>query len=396
MKNIMGRGRGEREEGEKYMGLLKLVQILSFLVVFVAGIIIGLATSSHMNQFFTSQSLLFSTNRFSAISQSSMEQNCTVVQTCEDVDYLRFEKFIHPEKLSHKLSDEQLLWRASMVPYREDEYPFERTVKVAFMFLTRGPLPMLPLWEKFFKGHEKYFSIYVHALPGYKLDVSQDSPFYGTQIPSQNVDWGTVEMVDAEKRLLANALLEFSNERFVLLSESCIPVYNFQTVYKYLTCSAYSFVESYDNPSRYGRGRYSRRMRPDIKIHQWRKGSQWFEMHRKVAIYVVSDVKYLSVFRKYCKPACYPDEHYIPTYLNIFHGSLSANRSVTWVDWSLGGPHPATYRAENITEGFIKSIRDNNCSYNEEQTTKCYLFARKFAPSALKPLLNLSSIVMEF
>lgn len=185
MKNTTGRGRGERDEGEKYMGLLKLVQILSFLVVFVAGIIIGLATSSHMNQFFTSQSLLFSTNRFSAISQSSMEQNCSVVQTCEDIDYSRFEKFIHPEKLSHKLSDDELLWRASMVPYREDEYPFQRTVKVAFMFLTRGPLPMLPLWEKFFKGHEKYFSIYVHALPGYKLEVSKDSPFYGRQIPSQ-------------------------------------------------------------------------------------------------------------------------------------------------------------------------------------------------------------------
>ncbi|GAY58496.1 hypothetical protein CUMW_187370 [Citrus unshiu] len=393
----MARSRGEKEEPEKYMGLLKLVQILSFLVVFAAGIIIGLATSSHMNRYFTRESFLFSDSRYSAPS-STPQGSCAVVQTCDDIDYLNIDKFVRPANLSHRMTDEQLFWRASMVPYKE-EYPFERTPRVAFMFLTRGPLPLLPLWERFFKGHEKYFSIYVHALPGYKLNVSSDSPFYGRQIPSRNVGWGTVEMADAEKRLLANALLDFSNERFVLLSESCIPIYNFPTVYKYLTGSPYSFVESYDDPSRYGRGRYSRWMRPDIKIYQWRKGSQWFEMQRKVAIYIISDTKYLSLFRKYCKPSCYPDEHYIPTYLNIFHGSLMANRSVTWVDWSMLGPHPAMYKKENITEEFIQSLRNSNgslCLYNEQRTSRCYLFARKFAPNTLEPLLKITSKVMEF
>ncbi len=214
----------------------------------------------------------------------------------------------------------------------------------------------------------------------------------------QNVAWGTVKLSDAERRLLANALLDFSNERFVLLSESCIPVYNFPTVYKYLTSSTYSFVESYDDPSRYGRGRYSRHMLPYIKLYQWRKGSQWFEVNRALAVYIVGDTKYYSLFRKYCTPACYPDEHYISTFLNMFHGSQNSNRTVTWVDWSMGGPHPAMYGEENITEDFIRSIRNNHtlCQYNSELTSVCYLFARKFAPSALEPLLNLSSTVMEF
>ncbi|KAH7575983.1 hypothetical protein ACOSP7_003970 [Xanthoceras sorbifolium] len=405
----MARSRGDKEESEKYLGLLKLVQILSFLVVFVAGIIIGLSTSSHMNQYFTSQAvLLSSTNHFAAAPVTAdFESDCNIVQQQQKQQQsgdqvggcLSFGKFIHPTEsnATHGMSDSELFWRASMVPYK-DGYPFERTPKVAFMFLTRGPLPMLPLWERFFRGHDKLFSIYVHALPGYKLDVSQDSPFYARQIPSRKVGWGTVEMADAEKRLLANALLDFSNERFVLLSESCIPVYNFPTVYSYLIGSAHSFVDSYDDPSRYGRGRYSRKMRPEIRLFQWRKGSQWFEVQRKVAIYIVSDTKYLSIFRKYCKPACYPDEHYIPTYLNMFHGSLNANRSVTWVDWSMGGPHPATFGPENITESFIQSIRNNGtmCLYNDDQTSMCYLFARKFAPTALKPLLNLSAKVMEF
>lgn len=197
---------------------------------------------------------------------------------------------------------------------------------------------------------------------------------------------------------MANALLDFSNERFVLLSESCIPVYNFPTVYRYLTDSAHSFVESYDDPSRYGRGRYNRNMLPDIQLKHWRKGSQWFELHRALAVYMVSDTQYYSLFRRYCKPACYPDEHYLPTFLNMFHGSLNSNRTVTWVDWSMLGPHPATYGRANITVGFIQSIRNHGslCRYNSEMTSICYLFARKFDQSALEPLLNLSREVMNF
>lgn len=197
---------------------------------------------------------------------------------------------------------------------------------------------------------------------------------------------------------MANALLDFSNERFVLISESCIPVYNFTIVYKYLINSVHSFVESYDEDSPRGRGRYSRHMWPEIRLSQWRKGSEWFELQRDLAVNIVSDYKYYNLFSKYCKPSCYPDEHYLPTYLNMFHGALNSNRTVTWVDWSRGGPHPARYGFESITEEFIQSIRDNGtfCMYNFKPSTVCYLFARKFAPNALEPLLKLASTLMGF
>ncbi|GJZ86582.1 core-2/I-branching beta-1,6-N-acetylglucosaminyltransferase family protein, partial [Tanacetum coccineum] len=106
-----------------------------------------------------------------------------------------------------------------------------------------------------------------------------------------DVRWGTVTLVDAERRLLGNALLDFSNERFVLLSESCIPIYNFPIIYNYLIRSTQSFLDSYDDPSRYGRGRYSRHMKPDIMLRDWRKGSQWFEIQRTLAIKIVSDTR---------------------------------------------------------------------------------------------------------
>ena len=64
-------------------------------------------------------------------------------------------------------------------------------------------------------------------------------------------------MCDAERRLLANALLDISNEWFVLVSESCIPIFDFNTTYDYFQNSSQSFVMVFDDPGPYGRGRYN-------------------------------------------------------------------------------------------------------------------------------------------
>jgi Core-2/I-Branching enzyme len=89
-----------------------------------------------------------------------------------------------PPNPMHNMTDEELFWRASLTP-KVKKYPFKRVPKVAFMFLTRGPLPLYPLWERFFKGHDGLFSIYVHALPAYVPEFGPKSVFYQRQIPSK-------------------------------------------------------------------------------------------------------------------------------------------------------------------------------------------------------------------
>lgn len=86
--------------------------------------------------------------------------------------------------LNHSMSEKELLWRASFAP-RVKKYPFKRVPKIAFMFLTKGPLPLAPLWERFFKGHKGLYSIYIHSLPSYQADFPSSSVFYKRQIPSQ-------------------------------------------------------------------------------------------------------------------------------------------------------------------------------------------------------------------
>lgn len=204
-------------------------------------------------------------------------------------------------------------------------------------------------------------------------------------------------MCDAERRLLANALLDISNEWFVLLSESCIPLFNFTTIYQYITKSEHSFMGSFDDPSPYGRGRYHPNMAPEVSLDQWRKGSQWFEVNREIAVSIIKDTLYYPKFKEFCTPACYVDEHYFPTMLTIEKPADLANRSLTWVDWSRGGAHPATFGEQDINEEFFaRIIKGDNCTYNGRYTSMCNIFARKFSPSALEPLINLAPKILSF
>ncbi|KAH6793188.1 Core-2/I-branching beta-1 [Perilla frutescens var. hirtella] len=312
-------------------------------------------------------------------------------QPCVDKP-LSIESWVKPPaNLFHKINDTELLWRASFVP-KIKKYPFKRIPKIAFMFLVRGPLPLAPLWEKFFKGHEKLYTIYVHSLPSYQPDFQPSSVFYGRQVPSQAVEWGMMSMCDAERRLLANALLDIYNEWFVLLSEACIPLQNFNIVYRYISRSRFSFMGAFDEPGPFGRGRYNQNMSPLINITNWRKGSQWFEINRKLAVDIVQDNTYYPKFEQFCRPSCYVDEHYFPTMLSIESPHLLANRSLTWVDWSRGGAHPATFGKADMTDEFFKKISNGKpCLYNNQPTSLCFLFARKIAPSALDQLLQNSS-----
>ncbi|XP_065861278.1 glycosyltransferase BC10 [Euphorbia lathyris] len=299
----------------------------------------------------------------------------------------------------HNMSDEELLVRAMKVSNNSWELDKDnnKVRKVAFMFLTYGSLPLAALWEKYFEGYEGLYSIYVHPHPSYNDSWPPSSVFFDRRIPSQAVFWGTKSMMAAERRLLANALLDISNKRFVLLSESCIPVMNFKTTYNYLMDTNLSFVESYDNPGKGGRGRYNPQMSPYINITHWRKGSQWFEATRDLAIKIISDHKYYKLFQDYCLPRarCYVDEHYVPTLLNILYPDLSSNRTITYVDWSTNGAHPVKFGSDQITDQFFNGIRyGTECDYNANITTMCFMFARKFAPNALEPLLQIAPLLL--
>ncbi|KAJ8512565.1 hypothetical protein OPV22_002999 [Ensete ventricosum] len=301
-----------------------------------------------------------------------------------------------PAELMHNMTDGELFQRAVDVSQLSRQR-LGMAPKIAFMFLTKGALPLSPLWEKYFAGHSGLYSIYVHPRPSYHADNASSSVFYRRQIPSKVVSWGSLSLVDAERRLLANALVDLSNERFVLLSESCIPLFNFSFTYQYLMSSRYSFVDAFDEPGPAARGRYEPKLAPEINVTEWRKGAQWFEASRQVAVIVVNETRYYAKFDELRDLMYLEDEHYIPTMLTIKAAHLIANRTLTWAYWT-GGSHPRTFGQDDVSDGFLRKInQERNCSYNDQPpSTVCYLFARKFAPSALEPLLKLAPTSLGF
>ncbi|KAG8069947.1 hypothetical protein GUJ93_ZPchr0006g42120 [Zizania palustris] len=314
-----------------------------------------------------------------------------------------------PSVARRERTDEEIVSSVVMRDLLAMPMAVSKNPKIALMFLTPGSLPFEKLWENFLQGHEGRYSIYIHA--SRERPVHSSSLFVGREIHSEKVVWGRISMVDAEKRLLANALEDVDNQFFVLLSDSCVPLHTFDYIYNYLMGTNVSFIDCFLDPGPHGSGRYSVEMLPEIEQRHFRKGAQWFAITRRHALLILADKLYYNKFELYCKPAegrnCIADEHYLPTLFNMLDPGGISNWSVTHVDWSEGKWHPRSYRAVDVTNELIKNITAVNENFHITSDDKkavtmtpcvwngtkrpCYLFARKFYPEALNNLLKLFS-----
>ncbi|CAA0820179.1 Core-2/I-branching beta-1-6-N-acetylglucosaminyltransferase family protein [Striga hermonthica] len=307
--------------------------------------------------------------------------------------------------------------------------------KMAFLFIARNRIPLDMVWDEFFRGDaENYrFSIYVHSRPGFVFNTitTRSAFFLNRQInDSIHVDWGEASMIEAERILLRHALMDPSNTRFLFLSDSCIPLYNFSYTYDYIMSASTSFVDSFADTKE---GRYNPKMNPVIPVDTWQKGSQWVVLTRKHARIVVEDEIVFPMFQLHCKASlslpefwregspptdaskehnCIPDEHYVQTLLNQkgFEKEIT-RRSLTYSSWDLSssrdpqrrGWHPVSYKLADATQNLIQSIKAiDNIYYETEyrrewcnskgKPSKCFLFGRKFTRPAALRLLNMSAL----
>ncbi|XWS12872.1 hypothetical protein CRYUN_Cryun37aG0127800 [Craigia yunnanensis] len=304
---------------------------------------------------------------------------------------------------------------------------FDGPPKIAFLFLARLNLPLDFLWGSFFENADvANFSIYIHSTPGFVFDdsTSRSHFFYDRQLTdSIQVVWGESSMIESERLLLATALEDPANQRFVLLSDSCVPLYYFSYIYRYLMASSRSFVDSFLDLKD---GRYHPKMSPVIPKDKWRKGSQWIFLIRSHAEVIVDDKVVLPVFKKFCKRRppldtskgklniklqkqhnCIPDEHYVPTLfaMSELEGELE-RRTLTYTLWNQSAEkmdnkawHPVTYNYADASPKRLKEIKDiNHVYYESEFRTEwcrtnstfvpCFLFARKFSQGAAMRLLS--------
>ncbi|KAM1056616.1 hypothetical protein ACFX13_030759 [Malus domestica] len=292
--------------------------------------------------------------------------------------------------------------------------------KIAFLFLTNTDLHFAPLWSCFFsKTNPNLYNIYVHADPSANVTLPPGTVFHNRLVPSKRTYRASATLISATRRLLASAVIDDpANMFFAVLSQHCVPLHSFRYVYHSLFFSTTfdltrpaadsddaeltrmglkirykSFIEIISKSTnlwkRYSaRGRFA--MMPEVPFDQFRVGSQFFLLTRHHALVVLKDRALWRKFRVPCyrEDECYPEEHYFPTLLSMADPEGVTRYTLTRVNWTgtVNG-HPYTYRPVEVSAELIYRLRKSNFS-------ESYLFARKFSPDCLKPLLDLADKVI--
>eukprot|EP00887_Chlorella_sp_A99_P000994 scaffold5.g994.t1 len=258
------------------------------------------------------------------------------------------------------------------------------------------------------------FDVYVHPHPDY-AGFPAGSLFAGRELPiAQRVKtgWGEHTLVDAARTLLAAAAANPHAQKFMLLSESDVPLYSPHMVYSQLMSEERSRINACNTTEGWGTDDWYRwvdRMeRPFLKKWHWRKSWQWFGLNRDHVELVLADRAVDGVFRAHCRESwedkeahswwrgdytksehrvCYSDEHYLPTLLAVHGRDAETDCQGHWmdIDWSRvesTSPHPWEYVAAEIDEHLFQRRRHSergSCSGAQEALATA---RRGFLPAA--------------
>lgn len=271
--------------------------------------------------------------------------------------------------------------------------------KIALMFLIKGPLHHSEMWESWLEGaagvvpaeflgdqicedegaspadivdacsrsRQHLFSVYLHVSA--ELDVDEllepQWSLHAKNISRVVTWWGHNSLVEATRYLLARAFEDPANERFVLLSETHIPIWDPLTVYRVAMNQRRSSINAYYHDDM-NWNRWTEKMLPVIPLNHWRKSQQWWTLIRSHAELVLLDSDVFEVFRQQCvmefdfqnyrHRKCFSDEHFFATLLSIKgveDETIPFFATTTYVDWSEGGAHPKSFLAEELTSDLL-------------------------------------------
>lgn len=240
--------------------------------------------------------------------------------------------------------------------------------KVAFMFLTVNDLNHGELWRVFFEAaHPALYRIVCHPKHPDRIP--------GSSILKANIidklvrtSWAHNSLVEATILMMRSALEDPLVEKFVLLSESCIPVDTFDNIYRAIVLqemSSFSYNPEYHKTIDHGaRFKNLNNSRLRIPPARFMKAHQWFVLDRRAAS-VCAAGEFLHDFDRVFAS----DEHY---FINIcaHHKIPFLNLRRTFVDFEFERSHPRVFH--EVSESLIMRLRK-----------KGYLFMRKVG----KPLL---------
>ena len=238
--------------------------------------------------------------------------------------------------------------------------------KVAFLFLTRDEPIHSEMWKEFLVHHQGEYSMVMHAKnPHLVHDPVWRRALIKEHLPTQ---WGNVSLVTATIAMLAVALRDPLNHKFILVSESCVPIKPFAQVRTEMLRDNLGRMswERIGSVAKWHLEKAQRIMNA-FRLPQEHCifHHQWLAMNRETAHLVVEHDRtahFENVFAA--------DECYIASVLSSLGVDLNqhfAKEILTYANWSQNNRgHPKTF--EGLSGGDIDTLRNSGC-----------LFARKFS-----------------
>jgi len=241
-------------------------------------------------------------------------------------------------------------------------------MKIALCFLTYKNLSQPLLWSKIINHNKDKLNVYIHN----KNEFIDDEYNLHTYCIHNRVktEYGRKSIVAATLRLLEEAFLNEENSFFILLSDKCVPVHNFEYTYKKIVEMNSNIIHAYSYP-------YSCRYdmindKNFIEKSKFMKESQFFLLDRKTTEFFIKN-NFLDMYNDSCWAV---DEHYFGNLCNKFNIPF-LNQEMTYVNWyessdnKADRTHPKTY--EFLTTQMMKNLDPR------------YLFLRKISPLCKLP-----------
>eukprot|EP01084_Bolivina_argentea_P293379 504551_1 len=266
--------------------------------------------------------------------------------------------------------------------------------KIAFLFLTRDKLLRPDIWGNLFanKHDKKYYNIYVHCK--FCDKINEDQPYlFDNIIPKhlliRDANRRIFPLVEASNALFKTAFNhDKNNQKFILLSEGHIPLYNISTIYSKLIVNNRSYYATHiGHRWRYNlikKNYISKLMNTSnfnstpfenvfVPFNHFMYTSQWIVLDRYLINYLLKYESYWNQF--YRQVVCVPDENYYSTLFEKYltkqqKNELIIDKTLTYLEMSYPGKlkkdqgHPRIFK--NISSNFIKKLRNDS-----------YLFLRK-------------------
>eukprot|EP01025_Chloroclados_australasicus_P061176 TRINITY_DN799_c0_g1_i1.p1 TRINITY_DN799_c0_g1~~TRINITY_DN799_c0_g1_i1.p1 ORF type:complete len:501 (+),score=28.27 TRINITY_DN799_c0_g1_i1:147-1649(+) len=257
-------------------------------------------------------------------------------------------------------------WEIFFDPGQRDTKTQHQSLKYLHMIKKMGIGPQVI-------EEQNLFSVYVHNSPSFR-GYPLKSIFYGHAVKDPiKATFAQHSLIEAERKLLQAALQDPLNTKFVLLSESCIPLYHPAFLYTQILNEQLSRLNSCKKGINLSR--WSVLMQtPHFNISHWRKSSQWWTITRAHAKLFIKDKHIDSQMKSYCSTkhmcgnetrlrVCIGDESYTPTLLAAYHlqNETDCMGFSTRADWSEKTWHPREFESHDISTKLLMRLRHKNC-----------------------------------